>query len=363
MKLIVAVFLLSVLSSSSSIMIDCSYKISSVSYYTCIDISLDISNNQIPLTESSGNHMQGKTNADVKVIYLLSPKMQSLPQNVIGVFPNLKRYIVHGLDVQGKHLNRNALINGDFHGTNSLTSIVMTGVNLNTIKDNVFEGADNLDFLSLEACGIMSIRPNAFQNIPKLRSLSLNYNLLQELNPETFISLKGIEILMVAGNFVKQLHKEHFQNLHKLQKLSFVSNMLEEIDGDIINELPLVKDIYLEKNVCVDLNFGGSKTPIKEFKDKVKTCIKGNFLGLRSIADNQADELKKFKELKAKNEKLRINTQEFEKIDRDDMKAFLKLSTIKKQLDQEIADEQRRSSVMSPSLRKHMEFLETLPEA
>lgn len=359
MEFVFAAVLLSVLSSASSIAIDCSYKISSVKHYTCIDLSLDIPENNMLLTESKAVHMSGKKDSDVKVIYFLSPKMRSLPQNVTGVFPNLKRYTVHGLDVQGKHLDRSALIKGDFRGANSLTSIIITGVNLNTIRDNVFEGADNLDFLSLEACGIVSVKPNAFKNIPKLRSLSLNYNLIQTLNSETFSPLKEIQVLMVAGNFVKELSRSHFKNLKKMETVSFVSNLLEEVDGDIVEELPGVKLFYMERNTCVNLNFGTNKTAIKDFKEKVKNCTKENSISSRSSMDLST----KLKALETENGRLRKEAKEFEGIDREDLKAFLKLTSIKRQLDDELADEPSRNNLMSPSLRKQMEFLEMLQDA
>ena len=323
-------FLLSTFSFVSTINVDCSFKLITDNHYTCVDINLDIARNRVALTGSTGQHLSDKTDTDVKVIYFLSPKMRALPQNVTEVFPNLKRFTVHGLNVQRKYLGKTALINGDFRGADSLTSIVLTGVNLNVIKDNVFEGANNLFFLSLEACGITSVQPNGFNNIPKLRSLSLNYNLLQMLDSETFSSLNELRVLMVAGNFIKKITSNHFINLHKVEKISFFSNVLEEVDQDIFEKLPKLKNFYLEQNVCTDMNFIKTKTSINEFKELLTICYKPKAIANRAMNEEKGNLMEKLKALEIENERLKKETKEFEEIDKDDLKAFLKLSAINK---------------------------------
>lgn len=287
MQLQSLILLVQLLSAVSSTNIHCSYQVTATGIYTCTNTNLEINENAVKLDKVVGDHKPGKTDNDVTGIYFLSSAMRSLPRNIFGIFPELQRYIVHGIDVQGKHLNRKSLVQGDFHGGEKLNVILITGVNLNAIRANVFEGADNLFLLSLEACGITNVDKDAFTGLSKLRSLSLNYNLLKSLPVETFKSLESLKFLLVVGNFIEKLHKQHFENLKSLQKVSFISNMLKVIDEDIIENLTELTSFYLERNLCVSLNFGLS-TKISEFKASVDKCKVENASG---DANEQMDNL------------------------------------------------------------------------
>lgn len=269
-------FLLSTCKYSSSVTLECSYQITAARSYVCINTNLIINENNVEVTEIAGVHLEGKSDHSVKAIYLLSSSMRRLPQNVYGLLPMVKRFIVQGMDVQGKHLDREALNKGDFEGAQSLNLISISGVNLHYVRPNVFQGADNLDFLSLEACGILNIDEKALEDLGKLRSLSLNYNLIKVLHKNTFKNLKRLKVLMVAGNFIERIHESHFSNLQSIRKISFISNQLKVIDKDLTRSLPKLEKLYLGRNICVDVTFGANRTSIEQFEDVVENCTDEN---------------------------------------------------------------------------------------
>lgn len=276
MKFLTAIVLLSIVRSSLLVTLECSYQLAALKSYVCFNSNLVINENNVNITEVVGIHVAGKSIYSVKTIYFLSSSMRRLPQNVFTFLPKLKRFIVHGMDVQGKHLDREALIPGDFKGAKNLSLININGVNLHYIRANVFEGADNLDFLSLEACGIFNIDENAFNGLSKLRSLSLNYNLIKFLHNDTFSSLTSLNVLMVAGNFIETILESHFVNLKAITKISFISNQIQVIDSELTRSLTNLKKFYLGRNVCIDATFGRDRTPIEHFSQIVWNCTLAN---------------------------------------------------------------------------------------
>lgn len=382
--LAVALILLLNFSSTLSTTIDCAFKTSSLRQYTCIDINLNIEDNNVKVTEATGDHSQGFDNGAVTAIYFLSPQMKSLPQNVFEVFPNLSRFVVHGFDVEGEHLDKNALINGDFFGAKTLSKIMINGVNLNVIRSDVFQGAENLDFLSIEASGITKVEKNAFKHMPELRSLSLNYNLLKSLRDDTFAPLVSLKILMVAGNFIHQLQKPLFENLEKLSKVSFISNRLEIIDPSIVDSLPALKYFYLDKNLCVNLNFGSLKTKLSEFKKLVANCTqeKTSDNQIKTLQENNQNLLAQVKDLsgeeaKAEREKESLDVsfspdmfKGAEGFNPEAFKAFQQLFAIKQEmeLEKQAADRLDGNSALlstpkiSESLMKKLEIIDALQD-
>src|SRR5690349_19170757 len=114
MKFLIAINLLLTLKYSSTVPLECSFQVTSAKVYACINTNLVIDENNVQLTEAFGSHIAGKSWNSVKSIYFLSSAMRRLPRNVFVLLPKLKRYIIHGMDVRGKHLDREALIKGDF---------------------------------------------------------------------------------------------------------------------------------------------------------------------------------------------------------------------------------------------------------
>lgn len=276
MKLAIIILILSVSTQALSATLECVYQISSVKLYTCLNTNLVVENNNEKITKAVGLHSVRKNNENVKIIHFLSSAMRRLPKNVFNVFPNLARYIVQGLDVLGKYLDKNALVKGDFEGASKLKAILITGVQLYYIRPGVFEGADSLNFLSLEACGIANLDEDAFSGLTNLKSLSLNYNLIKSLHNDTFRGLDNLDALMLSGNNIESIHMPLFEHVKSLTKVSFIGNSLKIVDSSIEEALGRLEYFYLEGNVCVDANLGTANTPVNQFKQLTKNCTESS---------------------------------------------------------------------------------------
>lgn len=258
---------------ASGITLECVFQVSARQLYSCVNTNIDILENGIQIEDVSGVHEPDKSSDDVREIFFLSSAMRSLPQNVFEVFPYLSRYLVHGVDIQGKHLTKNSLIQGDFHGATNLNAIVMTGVNLHYLRADVFEGAENMGLLSLEACGITNIDENAFRHLSKLKTLQLSYNLVKKLPATVFHNLKHLNVLWFVGNNLETLEKKLFEGFKCLQKFSFQGNLLKVIDPEILDGLAKINSVHLWRNYCIDQGFGtGLPNPIADFKHFMTNC-------------------------------------------------------------------------------------------
>jgi Leucine-rich repeat (LRR) protein len=270
MKLLIFIFVIIFLSfTESKKTLECVYQVSDFKLYTCLNTNLNCNTMDV-IRKPKGNHLYGKSNNDVTSIYLLSSEMKGIPMNLFKKFPNLLRFVVHGLNIQDKFLNKESLFKGVFNGARKLTSVIITGTLLENLKENIFHGTENLNFLSLESNGISTIDTNAFNGLENLKSLSLNYNLIKSFNEGTFDNLQSLEFLSVSGNYIAEIEPKLLSSQFNLKTFALVSNVLEVIDSHFI---PDPQEIYMEGNICIDDNFGiDDEKQISEFNHSAQNC-------------------------------------------------------------------------------------------
>lgn len=92
----VTFFLLALISNVLSVVLECSFLVSSTERYTCIDAKLFVDKNEQIINKLRGQHLAKRTNANVEEVILLSPTMRFLPRNLTTVFPNLRSLSVQG---------------------------------------------------------------------------------------------------------------------------------------------------------------------------------------------------------------------------------------------------------------------------
>lgn len=266
--------------------LDCAFQVNEFNLYTCINLNL-ILNFEDFISEAKGKHAAGKSNDDVTAVYLLSSEMRKIPVKIFELFPQLLRFVVHGLDIEGKFLNRESLVEGVFRGAQNLTSIIITGTLLEELKADVFVGAKNLQFLSLEANGIRTIDENAFNGLENLKSLSLNYNLIKKFHKSTFKHLRNLENLSVAGNYLLKFDTSIITEQSHLKTISLLGNVLEVINNATsLKKFPNLEEISMERNVCVDENFlqttsTDDEKPLSQVKKFVGRCTEESRLKTR----------------------------------------------------------------------------------
>lgn len=188
------------------------------SMYTCLVKSLEITHNNINLTENSDVPKSNKI--EVTGIYIISPSANFIPAN-LGSFFNL-------------------------------TALTMGFTHLIEIKSIDFKGMQDLEYLSLSNNDLTTVPMDAFSTLPKLRTIILSFNKIQELP-------RGL-----------------FDNNLKLEQIYFWCNKIKIIGSGLFGELKNLKVVELGENICVNNRFEG-KNEIAEMKNYIRSnCTKPN---------------------------------------------------------------------------------------
>lgn len=254
-----------------------------------------------PVTNVTGKHLPGKSNADVKGIHFKTGQMKYLPKRIEKFFPNLvtliagdgydtpikfgfvKRASLRGLNkltilsiyssAIKKFENdtlwdlpnlRDFLLSGNgtltledstFKKNTRLTEVVFYYVSLNVLPQKLFEKNNALEAVYFEDCSITSIKSGLFDSNPNLGVASF------------------------YSNHIESLPANLFKNNKKLQIVNFADNFLHEIDVDF-TKLIVIDSIDLSDNICVDayfesdsFHFDETYTNLTEFQSLIrKNC-------------------------------------------------------------------------------------------
>lgn len=96
MAVLVILVLLSCFSSSSMLVLDCSFQNISEKVYACLNANMEVIQKEMNIQELSGVHLKDKENVDVTDLYLMSNRLSFLPRNWTTHFPNLKTLFING---------------------------------------------------------------------------------------------------------------------------------------------------------------------------------------------------------------------------------------------------------------------------
>lgn len=91
------------------------------------------------------------------------------------------------------------------------------------------------------------------------------------MHPRAFSELTSLHSLLLSGNYIKSITNDHLIFLKNLKQISFIGNKLEDVDRNLLDGLK-IDAVYLNKNVCIDKNFGSKGTPLAEFKTSISNC-------------------------------------------------------------------------------------------
>ena len=157
--------------------------------YYCDVTSLDNSFNNMTIDGFTGVHIAGRTNNNVKGIYIHNTNTTYIPAN-LGFLSHLTTLIVHQS-------------------------------NLIEIKAENFLDMQNLEYLSLHDNELTSLASDTFSTLTKLKFLSLSFNQIEVIPSNLFSNNLNLERIDLNINQIKYIGSGVF---NQLTKLNFVSN-------------------------------------------------------------------------------------------------------------------------------------------
>jgi hypothetical protein len=157
--------------------------------YTCNVMFVTIPDNLDANFIITGNHLTGRTNANVDRINILASNIPFIIPQLFTEFPNVK--IFDNLSGSLLRIQSNAFANA-----RNLRVVNIAGSrNFNTIEENAFAGAKNLLDLHLSSNGIQTIHENAFASLDSLKTLEMHGNQIRELPVNLFSPLRSLELV------------------------------------------------------------------------------------------------------------------------------------------------------------------------
>jgi hypothetical protein len=116
------------------------------SCYTCLinEASITTPDVLITLPEIKGEHMNGKSNDDVRQVFFSDTKVEYLPRGLKQIFPALKRLVV-------KNCGLECIWNEDLEGLEDLQVLKLKGNNLRSLPPDLFLGMHKLQSISFES--------------------------------------------------------------------------------------------------------------------------------------------------------------------------------------------------------------------
>lgn len=227
-------------------------------------------------TEIGGEHMDGKSDSDVKGVSVHRSITTNIPAIICEKFNNIQRARFESSGIERiddysfnqctnltnlkimytmvKRIDKNA-----FKENSALESLSIDDAELSTMPNNVFSNSGKkLKFLSLQKNSFKAIKVEWFQTLVRLEELRLDYNQIEEIPENAFTSIKYLRSLSVTNNKLKVLSAKSFGDLSRLNHYNFFNNHLTAIDDNFISSVKFDGSAF-ENNWCAlapnDSNF------------------------------------------------------------------------------------------------------------
>ena len=122
------------------------------------------------VTNVTGNHLQGQSNADVGAVAVSSQLLMSgIPRNIQEFFPNVSILSFSYTNIL--HLNRS-----DLEPFPQLRVLVLFNNRLEKLESDVFLSSPNLQYINLSRNRLRHLGPAVFNSLINLSTLRLNDN-------------------------------------------------------------------------------------------------------------------------------------------------------------------------------------------
>lgn len=204
-------------------------------------VSLDLSHNSI---ESLDRRCFSNL-ISLENLNLSNNRLKSLDESIFSHLKKLKKL----------NLSHNNLKTLDAKSIEGLENLIVLNLSYNEIEKidhEAFSPFKQLVYLDLGDNFINSLDRRLFSGLINLESLSMNKNRLEQLEEHIFLDLKSLKILNLNGNKLETLNAKSFVGLENLNYLDLYNNEISHFDVEILDNLPLIKSIYLSHSKIIN---------------------------------------------------------------------------------------------------------------
>lgn len=288
--------------------IGCDYQETILDEYACF---LNIHNpNGVEFSVVPGEHLTGRSDADVQLITVYLQNSRNLPSIVCSTFNDIREIIVMSSNLmvvtpatfescatlEQIYLNDNRITQipaNTFANSPNLRLIGLSTNRIATLNVNSFAGTavafldlgDNrltslnsawfepingtLTTLDLIANSISTLGSDLFRNLRNIETLALNVNPLSSVADDAFASLGNLHILAIGNCYIRELSAAWFSGLSTLSRLYLFSNGIRELPEGVFNGLNSLDYLDLTSNGLSEIalaSFGSSAAAISNLQ-------------------------------------------------------------------------------------------------
>ncbi|KFB52194.1 AGAP001004-PA-like protein [Anopheles sinensis] len=145
------------------------------------------------------------------------------------------------------HEQSASLVRHHFEGLESLDRLAISNAKLADIRADLFEHLPNLTWLDMRD-NIFQLPPTIFDTLPRLRILELSFNSMEVLDPRLLRNLPNLRLLTLWHNKLHSISREAFEGVPLLERLDISANQLEALPSDLFAPLTKLSELALGFN-------------------------------------------------------------------------------------------------------------------
>lgn len=237
-----AVFLLLLSSTVRSQQISCNYIQREGFPYTC-QLSIENPNGLDNFQSIPGEHLPGRSDADVELVDSFSQNTLNIPQIICQQFPNtLDLYMaVNYIEI---------IQESSFAACTRLRSATLVYNNIEVVPPNTFRNNPNLEFIYLSWNHLRELTPQSFTGSSAL-FIDLEFNNLGAMPGGLFRGSwfagvgSTLQSLGIMANNLRGIEVDAFRGLERLAWLDMTANPLQFVTDSSFNGLVGIRDLYL----------------------------------------------------------------------------------------------------------------------
>lgn len=226
------IFILCIIKLSNGIALNCTFDNHDSVYqtiYSCIVHNLHTTLKDRTVTEVIGDHKYGKSNDDVKQVFIKFQNVPYLPLNIGKFFPNLETFYVTKSNVQH-------LMNGDLDGLNKLKIFDVSHNPVEQIGEEFFNGQKTLEKISFYDCHIKKVNRGALDDFSNLKAVFFDQNPCIDIRYEGDSSYGGLrdEVMqeVIADIYDKCHGMDHSLRTDDTELCHEIKNINENLASD-----------------------------------------------------------------------------------------------------------------------------------
>lgn len=187
-----------------------------------------------------GVHLQGRGNADVKVLFTAQSALNFVPLQIFDMFQHLEQILIHDAALSNLH--------APWRNCGTLKTIRLSNNNLTYVAGNIFEACINVTTLSLLNSNIQQINTRAFSQLYNLETLAIEQNTILTIHPETFEAVPNLKHLMLRNNGLGRIFPGQLSPLQSLETINLSENYIGNIQPATFINLPMLQTIIIDNN-------------------------------------------------------------------------------------------------------------------